>query len=119
MKKRQKPLTYPKDNDKTEQIKELKAIVRRLQKDNRSLKAELKTLEAAFVETQGFLKKQMWEFSVEEVIDAVKKKRRLNAAKNPDILCEKCGAKMDQLTVPRMGTICVCTHCDNRFTLKS
>jgi len=116
--KRQQRITFPKEDDKSECIKKLKGMVRNLQKENKRMKTELKTLEAAFVETQGFLKKQMWDFSVEEVIDAVKKHRRLNAAKGDEVVCEKCGATMDHLDVPAIGTIYICTNCTHRYTVR-
>lgn len=112
-------VVYPKEDDKSDVIKKLRGANRHLQKENRRLKSELRTLEAAFVETQGFLKKQEWDFSIEEVIRAVKHNRRLQVAKNVEIECNRCGADMEQIAVPNMGTVCICTNCTHRYTIRT
>ena len=116
MRKHTNKIVYPKEDEKSEIIKKLRGTNKHLQKENKRLKSELKTLEAAFIETQGFVKKQMWDFSVEEVIDAVKKNRRAKAAGEPETLCNNCNTEMDHVKVPSLGgTVYVCTGCNNRF----
>jgi DNA-directed RNA polymerase subunit RPC12/RpoP len=114
----QKQIIYPKEDDKADTIKKLKGVIKRLEKEKRQLKSELATLEAAFSATGGFIKKQMWDYSVEEAIDAAKKQRRLEATIKPDtIQCDKCGSPMDSIDVP-IGKVITCQKCDHRYTIK-
>lgn len=113
-----KPKTYPKEDDKADTIKKLRGILRQKEKQIKQLKSELSTLESALTSTSGYVRKQLWDYSVEEVVDAAKKKRRLEATNKPDtIQCGDCSAPMDVIGVP-VGKVHVCTQCDNRYTIK-
>lgn len=106
-------------NQYEEIIKELKVANRRLKSDNERLKTELMTLQEAFDKTSQYLKGNTDNISVERIIEGVKKGSTLKQIKK-SLVCEKCKSEsMKELRVPSVGTILLCSSCDNRKVVKN
>lgn len=76
---------------KSAEVDKLKKQVRKLQKEKRQLISKLNTLEQAFRENLKFLKGATEDKSLEELIEAAKKRKPLKEINNP---CPVCGNEL-------------------------
>jgi DNA repair exonuclease SbcCD ATPase subunit len=120
MKKTSKNRIYPKENveELKDTIQKLKARNKKIEKQNTKLKSELKTLEAAFKETNKFLKGQMADFSLDDIFKAIKEKKSLKKEfkvvtekKDKCPACNKGTLKKSQ--IKDVGLLEVCSECSH------
>lgn len=85
-------------------------------KENHKLKSDISTLQKGFDETSKFLKGQLSDYSLEEILTAVKEKRKLKKQlKRLEEMngCPKCGKNtVKDISAPNGRVIKNCTNCD-------
>ena len=86
-------------------------------KEIKRLKSELKTLQDGFNETSKFLKGQLANYTLEEVLSAVKEKKKLKKKQLEQIKsatgCPKCGKNnFKETNVPGNRKMKSCLNCD-------
>jgi DNA repair exonuclease SbcCD ATPase subunit len=93
-------------NEKIENITKLKNQLKKLEKQNRKLISEIRTLEVAFEETINYLSETVDGRSVEEIVA------------NKDI-CPYCKKKGSYRRGVPFGEIVLCKYCDHREVIKN
>lgn len=117
MSKNRKPkATYKEEKDG--QVQKLKDTIRRLQSDNRKLKSELATYEAAFQKNIQFMKGKTKDLTLKDLIEGAKNDLTLEqieevkAEKNWD--CKTCGeGQLKLIKIPRQDGLFYIRKCDN------
>ena len=107
--------TYNRE-EKDGELSKLKERIQKLERENRQLKSEIKTLESAFDKTKKFLKGSLEDFSVEDAIEAAKKDQTLKQMKTENNnKCCKCNGevRIDRLS---FGNMVFCLNEDCKFT---
>lgn len=114
---------FPKENEAElkSTIQKLKARSKKLEKENKKLKYECKTLEQAFKETSKYLKGQLQDYSLEEVLEAIKERKSLKREiKKLIIKCPDCGkGKISKTNIPNVGVLELCDSCSHTEMLKN
>lgn len=116
MSKSRKPKAQFKE-EKDGTVQKLKDTIRRLQSDNRKLKSELATFEAAFEKNIQFLKGKTKDLTLKELIDGAKKEQSLiqiedTVKKNWE--CKTCNeGNLKLIKIPRQDGMFYIRKCDN------
>lgn len=95
----------------------LKKRIRKLEKENSKLKSELKTFNKAFATTTKYIKDNTDNFSVESVINSVKKNKTMREMKD-ESRCEICDGDVKETIIPN-GILKVCKTCGRRNVEKT
>ena len=112
------------DIDKKDTIEKLKAANRRLVKDNKKLKAEMATLEAAFSKTEHLLRNSVKGKSLESIMKSLMEEGVL--PENNDMpeefiepiieakKCSNCGSKDLKIVTSTKSILTICNDCSHR-----
>jgi regulator of replication initiation timing len=107
--------TFPREDDSRDTIQKLKSQVRKLQKENRILKSEIRTLEKAYEETLNFLHDETDEISLEDLVSAAKSKKKVKTVKEEKYsVCPECGKKGCYTNPLPFGKLELCRYCEYR-----
>lgn len=104
----------PNKEGKSGEEKRLNNVIKRLQRENDQLKAELKTLEVYFKKTQTFVKGYTEDMTVQELITAAKDGKNLKKmkdAKLSDKTCPQCGSEDFKVNSLPFGIMRLCNGC--------
>ena len=107
------PLKEPKDGA----TKKFKNQIRRLEKEVRWLKSELRTYELAFEKTEKFLEGQTGNISLEDLIEAANKRETVKEVKAKIEVRETCNICLssDVKKLPtRFGYLKICHKCGEK-----
>lgn len=107
-------VTPPNKEGKSGEEKRLNNVIKRLQRENDQLKAELKTLEVYFKKTQTFVKGYTEDLSAQELIKGAKDGKnikKMKDAKLADHVCPKCGSEDYKTNILPFGVMKVCNGC--------
>ena len=101
----------PNKEEKSAEVRKLKARNRKLETENKRLVSEIRTLEAAFQKNLKFLKGSTEDVSVEDLIEAAKEDKSLKEVKDEVIKCPNCEAEIRPIAT-RFGKViaCKCGH---------
>ncbi len=102
-----------KERQEKETVQDLKDQVRKLVKENQRLKSELKTLDAAFNKTAGYLRDQTKDIPLKKLIKGSESFSTLTEIKNDLMTCPKCNDKCKEIET-LAGTLHLCPTCQYR-----
>jgi predicted nuclease with TOPRIM domain len=100
--------------EKDGEVKRLKNALRRMERENNQLKAELKTLEVYFKKTQTFVKGYTEDNTVQELISAAKDGKTLKKMKDEQLAektCPQCGGDDFKVNTLPFGIMKLCNGC--------
>lgn len=83
---------------KSSEVSKLKSHIRRLEKQNRDLISEVKTMEKVLEKNMKFLKGSTEDCTVEDLIEAAKESKTLKEVQHEQT-CPKCGKKLTVLSI--------------------
>jgi hypothetical protein len=98
--------TYPDEHNDNKE-KALRKKVKEQEAEIKRLKSELKTLNAAFSKTAGFIKGNLENVTIEKIIQGVSKEKPMVSIKKENS-CPDCGAELKSNRLP-FGQISICT----------
>lgn len=98
---------YPKENEAElkDTIQKLRAKIKKVQKENKQLKTDLRTLRRDFSKKSPEIKKADSE-KIEDLINESKP------------TCPDCGKSLKETKVPKVGVLRLCENCEFREVLK-
>lgn len=115
MKERDTRRKQPKKEPKDGEVTKLKTRIRRLEKDNKQLKSELRSYDQVFKRMNKHIGHFTDEFSLEELIDAAKETRKpeKKSEKSVKNVCVECGSSdvfVGSLPFGKLHSCRVCAH---------
>lgn len=99
--------TYPDEHNDNKE-KALRKKIKEQEAEIKRLKSELKTLNAAFAKTAGFIKGNLENVTVEKIIQGVSKEKPMVSIKNENSRCPSCNAELKTNRLP-FGQISICS----------